>query len=412
MKPIITVYFDTRREKENHVYPVKLRIYFNKETRYYPTGIDLTKQDYQRAFLSEKPRKEYRDVITKLAAQQTKAHHVLNEIKGFTFEKFEKKFLTPLGSGSSIMFQYDQVIKVFKAEDRIKTAGNYEQSKKSIKTFLESKGLKPEKIHFEHFTIQLLKEYERWMLAEGKKNTTIGIYLRPLRALFNIAIADGEITSEVYPFGKRKYQIPAGRNIKKALSKEGLKKMFDYQIPEILPMYKARSFWFFSYVCNGINIRDIAELKYKNIGNDSISFIRNKTKNTTKSDLKPIIAPLTAYAREVIEKYGNPKVNGETYVFPVLKQGINETEKIRLVQLFTRFINQHIKKLAEAVGVDTDISTYWARHTFTTISIHNGATLEFIQDSLGHNNIATTMNYWKGFDDNVKKENADKLMEF
>jgi hypothetical protein len=46
--------------------------------------------------------------------------------------------------------------------------------------------------------------------------TTIGMSLRALRAIFNIAKKDGIITDEQYPFGRNKYQIPEGRNIKKA----------------------------------------------------------------------------------------------------------------------------------------------------------------------------------------------------
>jgi len=35
-------------------------------------------------------------------------------------------------------------------------------------------------------------------------------------------------------------------------------------------------------------------------------------------------------------------------------------------QNFIRFVNQHIQKLAKDLALETDISTYYARHTFTT----------------------------------------------
>ena len=87
-------------------------------------------------------------------------------------------------------------------------------------------------------------------------------------------------------------------------------------------------------------------------------------------------------------------------------------ENIRRIQNFTKFINQHIKKLAETVGVTTNISTYWARHSFTTNAIRNGASMEFIQDSLGHRDMKTTMNYWGGFEESVKRDISDKIMDF
>jgi len=41
-----------------------------------------------------------------------------------------------------------------------------------------------------------------------------------------------------------------------------------------------------------------------------------------------------------------------------------------------------------------------------------GAKMELIQESLGHHSLATTQNYWAGFEEDVKQEIADKLMDF
>jgi site-specific recombinase XerD len=58
------------------------------------------------------------------------------------------------------------------------------------------------------------------------------------------------------------------------------------------------------------------------------------------------------------------------------------------------------------------VSTYWARHSYATNAIRNGASMEFIQESLGQGNIKTTQNYIAGFDDDVKKEFSQTLMNF
>lgn len=44
--------------------------------------------------------------------------------------------------------------------------------------------------------------------------------------------------------------------------------------------------------------------------------------------------------------------------------------------------------------------------------MRQGASMEFIQESLGHNNMKTTQNYFAGFDDESKREFGKKLMEF
>jgi integrase len=409
---VISVYHDTRRKKEGEVYPVKLRVYHNYDTRFYKMGIDLSKEEFKCCYLSERPRSEHKEKRLKILSNLTRAENIAKEIREFDFDKFEKRLLRPSGSAENVFYHYTQKIQQLKGEDRIKTASNYDLSQKSIVKFLESKGKNPEYLSFETITPKFLNDYERWMQKEGKGLTTVSFYIRALRTIFNEAIREGEIQKENYPFRKGLYDIPASSNIKKSLSKADLKKLYEYELPKDSHKYKARQFWFFSYQCNGMNIRDICELKYRNVGNGIITFIRTKTKLTSKSKQRPIIVIITPFIKSVIEEFGSKDNSSDNYVFPILKPTMNAAEKVSAAQAFTKFINQHIKKLAKLVGVDPDISTYYARHSFTTISVQNGASLEFIQDSLGHASISTTMNYWAGFSENVKKENANKLMDF
>jgi len=140
------------------------------------------------------------------------------------------------------------------------------------------------------------------MVAEEKSKTTVGIYLRSLRTIFNKAIEEGNIAADLYPF--KKYKIPTGQNIKKALDKSELKTLYTAKLEPGSFKEKTRDFWFFSYQCNGMNLWDITELKYKNINKKSFSFLRHKTLHTTKDKPKPIIVPLIEPIRAMIERYG------------------------------------------------------------------------------------------------------------
>ena len=412
--PTIDTYLDIRRRKDNGTYPVKLKVYYNDKTKFYRTGIDLTREEFERSYLAQKPREEFKKVKQSIQKIETRANEVLETIKDFSFEKFERKMFRPIGSENDVFYYYKKVIDDFKRRERVNTQSNYELSQKSIKAFLASTGKNGSELQFDEITVSFLKDYESWMLRNEKSITTVGIYLRPLQAIFNHAIADTETLKEIYPFGKRKYQIPAGRNTKKALSKEELAKLRDFPVEPNIHLQKARDFWFFSFYCNGMNMRDIAELKYKDLRENSFSFIRTKTKFTTKGDLKPIYVALNPFTRNVLDKYRTHKVGKEDlYIFPIFNPRMNEEEKVRAVDNFTRFVNQHMKTIAKAVGVTEKLSTYWARHTFTTISItSNNRSLEFIQGALGHNSIATTMKYWSGFDESVVNDNAEQLMNF
>ncbi len=105
--------------------------------------------------------------------------------------------------------------------------------------------------------------------------------------------------------------------MKKALSKEQLKQLFNAK-PTNYFQEKAKDFWFFSYSCNGINIKDIALLQYKNIEDEKIVFYRAKTKRTSKRNLKPIVVYLNDFSNSVIEKYGNKNKNSNNFVFDII----------------------------------------------------------------------------------------------
>ncbi|RZK25876.1 MAG: integrase [Flavobacterium sp.] len=407
----ISIYHDTRRKSGKKLFPVKLRVYYRGETRLYPLGLRLSEEDFVNSYQTLKPKGDrYKELKIKLVSHETKANDIKASINVFSFERFEKKLLQPTGSRNQVFYHYEQTIKKLKQQGRIGTASNYAMSCRSLQQFLLTQNRK-QKLAFEDITVYFLNQFEQWMLEKGNSISTVGIYLRPLRTLFNAAIEEGEVDKDFYPFSKRKYQIPAGRNTKKALSKEDLKTLFYFPTDDPF-LKKARAHWFFSYSCSGMNTRDIAELRYKNIHNDILSFVRNKTRNTTRSQQKPILVVLTPYAQEVIQTYGNKKVNGDTYVFPILNDGMTAEERYRAAQAYTRFVNQHIKRLAKLAGITQEISTYWARHSFTTMAVRNGASLEFVQESLGHNSLQTTKSYFAGFADATKRTIANKLMDF
>jgi integrase/recombinase XerD len=54
MKAAVTLYLDTRREKSDKKYPIKLRIYFNGLAKHYRTGIDVTEDEFFNAYQSQK----------------------------------------------------------------------------------------------------------------------------------------------------------------------------------------------------------------------------------------------------------------------------------------------------------------------------------------------------------------------
>lgn len=408
--PVLSIYFDNRSPKINGTCPVKLRVFFDGEVKFYSLGIDLLPQDFERSYLSEKPRKDFKEKRDNIITLESKAKEIVKNLPVFSFEVFRKKFYQHSNDKTNVFAHYTSYIERLKGEDRVSTAMAYNVALKSLQQFItETK--KGQLLPFADVTPEFLLSYEKWMLKQGKSISTVGIYLRPLRAVFHAAIQSKDITTDVYPFGKGRYVIPAGQNIKKALDRGELKKLFQAK-PQNEQQEKARDFWFFSYQCNGINVADICALKFKNLQPDKILFIRQKTAGTTKAKQKTITVMRTPLINGFINKYGNSPGSPEDYVFPVYTREMDTTEKHRERLKFICFINDNVKALARSAGLSDAISSYSARHSFATVLLNSGASVAFIQDALGHMDSKTTANYLKGFDDETKARYADKLMDF
>jgi integrase len=290
-------------------------------------------------------------------------------------------------------------------EGRISSAISYHCSYVSLKKFRGD-------VSFEIITVSYLMEYENWLKGQSLSKTTVGIYLRPLRAIFNEAHEAGIIKKERhYPFGKRKYRIPSSRNIKKALDLSDIQKIFDYKC-DCPNEEMARDYWLFSYFGNGMNPKDIANLRYKNIDGDYLTFERAKTENSLRGDPKPITVYLTDDMREIIEKWGSKTTGPNDYLFPVLEHGLTPLRQYELVQNFVGFINERMRRILKNIGIHKKATTYVARHTFSTVLKRSGASTEFIQEALGHTDLKTTENYLDSFDKETKKEYAKRLVSF
>lgn len=411
----ITIILDKRRILKSGKYPVRIRVFTLKPTKrhkIYPTEYEMTEKQFEEAWLVEKPKQSYREIRAKLKDVENRAFRVAEKLQPFTYPQFEKLMDGKSFIDLSVRKYYSEVIQELHLRKRLGTASSYELSEKSIKEFVEiSLKMDYDYLMFPDISDSWLKDYETYMVEKKKRSpTTVGVYLRALRALFNQAIEKKELTVEQYPFGKRKFQIPATKNVKKALSKEQLKKLYEAE-PGNKQQKKARDFWFFSYACNGMNIKDIALIKFSDIVDDRITFYRAKTQFSTKGNLKPITVYINDFSKAVLDEYTVNKKKKEDYVFGIVDCEMSPEEQRVQIQNFTRSINQHMKRLCEANELPV-VSTYWARHSFATNAIRSGATMEFIQESLGHKDLATTQNYFAGFDSDTKKEFAKTIMNF
>lgn len=411
----ISIYLDKRRSKASGKYPVKLRLYVNspRVQKLYPTAFEFTKKEFDSIWNTTRPRSEYKELRNQLKAIEVEALAIAKKIVPFNVELFERASNRQSIEGSDLENAFKLKVESFQKRGQISTASVYQLSYRSLSEFHSSrKKSRGSKLTFGDINAEWLKDYEHYLCSiQGRSMTTLSMYVRALRTLYNEAIQTGGLDASYYPFGKRKYVIPAAKGVKKAMNTADLKTLFEAE-PRTKDQAKAKDFWFFSFSCSGINVKDIALLKWKDLRDGKLYFIREKTKNTSKSNLTTIEVQLNDFALSVIKKYGVADGGKSGLIFPIVEDTDSPEVKRGKVKNFTKYINQHIKKLAVGVGLPEGISTYWARHSFATISIRKGAPLFWLQSQLGHTDVKTTQNYVNSTQLFDEKSFSESLMEF
>jgi len=397
------IFIDKWHPKKDGKCAISIRVTFDRQKRYYATEHNLTLADFEKT-QGVKPRGEFKDFALSLQAYEKRAADIIDYLPLFTFEAFEKRYFTNIGSNDTISAAYDLRIQEYKQAGQIGTAITYRCAKVSLEKF--KPGTK-----FANVTPGFLDMYETWMDKAGNSKTTIGMYLRTLRTLFNSAIAEGILSKDHYPFGKRKYEVPTGKNIKKSMTLQEVGLIYFYSAVPGSSEAKAKDFWLFLYLCNGMNVKDMSLLKYKNLKGDVLEFVRAKTVRT-KREVEPIRVTLNEDILSIIDKYGNPSKDPETYIFPILSKGISAEKEKALVQQAVKTINKYMKVIAQKVGITKAPNTYVARHSFATILQRSGASAEYIGSAMGHGSTKTTQNYLAGFEDEHKREIDKALTAF
>lgn len=298
-------------------------------------------------------------------------------------------------SAKSVGEYYLKYIDNLKNENRIRYAGMYEVSYNSFIKFAKHLD-----ITFSEIDAAWLKRYEAWSKEQNLSVSTISTRLRHLRAVFNLAIMEHAIKTDCYPFHAYKVAKLNKETAKRALSKEDVYRVINYEGTGSLEIL-AIDLFTFSYLCAGINFIDMAKLTRSNIRDNQIVYNREKTK-------KLIIIPLQQKALQLIEKYRD---ENSPYIFPILSPYHKTQVQIanRLHKVLAK-INKYLKEIGENLNLPLPLTTYVARHSFATVLKRAGVSTSIISESLGHSSEKITQVYLDSFDKEQINEAMSNLL--
>lgn len=392
----ISVVLRKQRKLVNGCYPIKMRIIHNRKSNYLSLPLNLkdnlqaTEEEWD-AIHSKNVRGELKKIKLKIAAYEQRAINVIEDIeKGpyeYSFERFKQSFLYQRKS-ITLFTIFDDVIADLKKQERIGTANSYSTAKNS---FLKFTGT--DKTEIKEVKKEFLQAYVKFGEEKLGSMNSVGIYLRSLRRIINVAIERRVLNREEYPF--HGFTIPKQATPKRALTMDQIKRIFDYETIKGTPIWQAQQYFKLSFLLQGANFMDIVYFKPGNIVNGRIEYIRRKT-HRTSTEKKVISIKVTEAIRKIIDDLSQqPNENG--YLFPMLNKKMTAEEKWRTERQFVKQTNKYIKRIAQEVGLSGDVTTYFARHSYATALKRMNVPLSMIQETLAHSNQKTTEIYLDGF---------------
>lgn len=395
---VVSVLLDTRTVNKEGTYPVKIKVYFQGKPKYYSTGICMSTKDELDEVLESKSKKniEIQDIIGKELSRILKNVDILVERGTFSFSNLNNMLGKNIGGTLNEMISAK--IKELENEEKFGTSAFYKGTLSLLKRYMKHD------VPINEVTVEWLNGLEKFILKTASQ-TTVAMNMRNIRATMNIAKQVGVIRESDYPFGRGKYQIKEGSGKKKALNKKQLKAIAEYSDGSMTTEFY-RDLWLFIYFCNGLNVADLISLKFSDIQNGEISFIRKKTKDRTR-DVKRIYAAITPEMYSIINKWGNdPKKS--IYIFPFLKPGDSAWEHEKKKKNLTKLINKRMKMIGEKLNLGK-ITTYVARHTYATVLRNEGVPISIISPMLGHSSVTTTEIYLADLESEYRAKNASLL---
>ena len=262
------------------------------------------------------------------------------------------------------------------------TVIRYETSLRLTEAFLRTT-YKKEDCYLDEITHQFVEDYDFYLRTVRRccHNTTTK-YLLNFKKIIRIALAKGWMKKD--PFAQVHFHFePVEREF---LEKQELKVLLNKEIT-ITRLAQVRDI--FCFCClTGLAFMDVQQLKPEHLvadihGKIWIRKARQKTKNMCN-------IPLLDEAQKIIDRYrDHPYCQTHGVLLPVCSN---------------QKINSYLKELADICGIRKNLSTHCARHTFATLTLASGATIDNVAKMLGHANVNMTRRYAKVLDSSIMRD--------
>jgi site-specific recombinase XerD len=225
-------------------------------------------------------------------------------------------------------------------------------------------------------------DFELFLLTvRGSEENTIAKYMQMFKHVISVAVKYGWIHDN--PFSG--YRIHLKKTDRGYLTQEEIETLINQKITAG-HLERARDI--FVFCCfTGLSYIDVKKLTWDNIRTsfDGRLWIMGKRRKTDTG----YNVPLLEIPKNILEKYRNTLPDGRA--LPVTTN---------------QYSNIYLKKIGELCEIKKKLTFHLSRHTFATLTLSRGVSIESVSKMLGHTNIQTTQIYARITDGKISNDMA------
>lgn len=401
-------------------YPVMLRITKDRVTKRVKTELEVKKADWNQKARNYKHFRDsfdnaevYNEILLDILKKYKDTYKELKDEGTASQENIIQKVKSNEVSESFLQYAKERTQSWYD-NGQIRNWKRYTGFVNKFEGFLDS--MKKKDVLFAEVTPAFLSKFDTYLHklpnARNKEQllhqNTIEVQFNIFKAIIHHAIEiGGKMKPEMNPFLKFKYS--GVKTSKEALNEAELAAIEALELPENSLVWNCRNYFMFSFLCGGIRVADVIQLRWCNITDDGrLNYQMGKNHKDRNFALVP-------EALEILKKYEKEGVNPSDYIFPILdgratwSKYITQDEKDRMkpemkqamfetLSAKTALINKELAKIATLAGIEKKVSFHISRHSFARAAKEKGLDNFAVKELLAHSSLSVTEKYMGNFD--------------
>lgn len=329
------------------------------------------------------------EAIDKIKARLQAKYREVDEKLGYvTPELLKNAFFGVDEKTTTLLVLFDKKIEQKKTLAGItikrEAVWKYENTRKKLEEFILSCCKLPD-ITVKEVGYGFITNFDIYLRSNCRcEHNTVVKHLRYLKQVTTDALKSGLI--RIDPF--LNIPLSSKKGYREFLTKEELRMIINQRFASDILKETRDVFVFCSYT--GFAYVDVSKLTEDDIvtGEENKKFI---IKGRTKTGVQAFV-PLFETPLKIIEKYKKRNLPGG-----------------KLLPVYScQVMNRYLKEIAELCGIKKPLSSHVGRHTFATLMLTEGISVESVSKMLGHTDIKTTQIYARILNEKVIREVSQK----